>query len=232
MIGDRHLAPLDLARGGRTHDVHRQKALAAPTAYTFNDVTSLALWYRSPGTVSIESVGTPKAEMFYWVTIMFSQTLGTALGDWTADTIGLGYVGGIASAARRDRKSGGPGHSLQTLAIAADGCALASGRFLSLSTATKIRPRDGLRIREKSSHTAGERPHALATQPTATEQTSQTAIANMKSHPEEYKGCLWPAFGFYPHAAREMLYAIYIKSSCKCCCATLSQSIAVSLSTA
>jgi uncharacterized membrane-anchored protein len=45
------------------------------------------------GTVSVESVGSPRAEMFYWVTIMFSQTLGTALGDWTADTAGLGYTG-------------------------------------------------------------------------------------------------------------------------------------------
>lgn len=56
---------------------------------------SLFVWYRAMGTVSVASVHTPKAEMFYWVTIMFSQTLGTALGDWTADTIGLGYVGGI-----------------------------------------------------------------------------------------------------------------------------------------
>jgi len=56
---------------------------------------SLFVWHRVMGTVSIASINTPKAEMFYWVTIMFSQTLGTALGDWTADTIGLGYVGGI-----------------------------------------------------------------------------------------------------------------------------------------
>nr|WP_315595121.1 hypothetical protein [uncultured Cupriavidus sp.] len=56
---------------------------------------SLFIWHRSMGTVSIASIHTPKAEIFYWVTIMFSQTLGTALGDWTADTIGLGYVGGI-----------------------------------------------------------------------------------------------------------------------------------------
>lgn len=56
---------------------------------------SLFAWHRAMGTVSVASVHTPKAEMFYWVTIMFSQTLGTALGDWTADTIGLGYVGGI-----------------------------------------------------------------------------------------------------------------------------------------
>lgn len=57
-------------------------------------LASLAIWYRSLGTVSVATVGSPKAEMFYWVTIMFSQTLGTALGDWTADTAGLGYVGG------------------------------------------------------------------------------------------------------------------------------------------
>ena len=44
----------------------------------------------------VDTVSTPKAEMFYWVTIMFSQTLGTALGDWTADTAGLGYVGAAA----------------------------------------------------------------------------------------------------------------------------------------
>jgi uncharacterized membrane-anchored protein len=58
-------------------------------------LTSLALWYRVLGTVSVETVGTPKAEGFYWATIMFSQTLGTALGDWTADTAGLGYEGGV-----------------------------------------------------------------------------------------------------------------------------------------
>lgn len=57
-------------------------------------MASLAIWYRSVGTVSVDTVSSPKAEMFYWVTIMFSQTLGTALGDWTADTAGLGYVGG------------------------------------------------------------------------------------------------------------------------------------------
>lgn len=54
---------------------------------------SLFIWFRTLGTVSINTVSTPKAEMFYWVTIMLSQTLGTALGDWTADTAGLGYVG-------------------------------------------------------------------------------------------------------------------------------------------
>jgi uncharacterized membrane-anchored protein len=57
-------------------------------------MASLAIWYRSLGSVSVDTVSSPKEEMFYWVTIMFSQTLGTALGDWTADTAGLGYRGG------------------------------------------------------------------------------------------------------------------------------------------
>ena len=55
--------------------------------------TSLFTWHRSLGTIDVESVATPRSESFYWVTIMFSQTLGTALGDWTADTTGLGYRG-------------------------------------------------------------------------------------------------------------------------------------------
>ncbi|CAD6558496.1 hypothetical protein ACFQ3P_31960 [Paraburkholderia sabiae] len=55
--------------------------------------TSLFVWYRTMGSVSVATVSSAKAEMFYWVTIMFSQTLGTALGDWTADTAGLGYAG-------------------------------------------------------------------------------------------------------------------------------------------
>lgn len=54
---------------------------------------SLFAWHRTLGSVSVSSVSSPRAEMFYWVTIMFSQTLGTALGDWTADTAGLGYGG-------------------------------------------------------------------------------------------------------------------------------------------
>lgn len=57
-------------------------------------MASLAIWYKTLGSVSVNTVSSPKAEMFYWVTIMFSQTLGTALGDWTADTAGLGYGGG------------------------------------------------------------------------------------------------------------------------------------------
>jgi uncharacterized membrane-anchored protein len=59
-------------------------------------IASLAVWYRTMGSVSVDTVSSPRAEMFYWVTIMFSQTLGTAVGDWTADTAGLGYTGGAA----------------------------------------------------------------------------------------------------------------------------------------
>jgi uncharacterized membrane-anchored protein len=54
---------------------------------------SFFLWHRTLGSVSVSAVRSRKEEVFYWVTIMFSQTLGTALGDWTADTAGLGYVG-------------------------------------------------------------------------------------------------------------------------------------------
>ncbi len=54
---------------------------------------TLFLWHRTLGSISVETVSSPKAEMFYWVTIMFSQTLGTALGDWTADSAGMGYIG-------------------------------------------------------------------------------------------------------------------------------------------
>lgn len=57
-------------------------------------MASLLLWHRILGSVAVDTVSSPKAEIFYWVTIMFSQTLGTALGDWTADTAGLGYAGG------------------------------------------------------------------------------------------------------------------------------------------
>jgi uncharacterized membrane-anchored protein len=55
---------------------------------------SLLVWHRTLGSVSVDTVASPRAELFYWTTIMFSQTLGTALGDWTADTAGLGYTGG------------------------------------------------------------------------------------------------------------------------------------------
>lgn len=57
-------------------------------------MASLFIWYRTLGSISVDTVSSPKSEMFYWITIMFSQTLGTALGDWTADTAGLGYSGG------------------------------------------------------------------------------------------------------------------------------------------
>src|SRR3954471_6875367 len=56
-------------------------------------VASLIVWFRTLGSVAVDTVSSPKAEAFYWLTIMFSQTLGTALGDWTADSAGLGYVG-------------------------------------------------------------------------------------------------------------------------------------------
>jgi uncharacterized membrane-anchored protein len=57
-------------------------------------MASLLIWYRALGSVAVNTVSSPKSEVYYWVTIMFSQTLGTALGDWTADTAGLGYSGG------------------------------------------------------------------------------------------------------------------------------------------
>jgi uncharacterized membrane-anchored protein len=56
-------------------------------------IGSLLAWHRTLGTVAVDSVRSSRSEVFYWVTIMFSQTLGTALGDWTADTAGLGYLG-------------------------------------------------------------------------------------------------------------------------------------------
>jgi uncharacterized membrane-anchored protein len=54
----------------------------------------LGLWYWSQGSISVQTVNTRKVEAFYWAAITFSQTLGTALGDWMADTTGLGYEGG------------------------------------------------------------------------------------------------------------------------------------------
>lgn len=59
-------------------------------------IASLLIWQWSTGSISIETVSTPKIEIFYWVTIMFSQTLGTALGDWVADTNKMGYLGAAA----------------------------------------------------------------------------------------------------------------------------------------
>ncbi len=54
----------------------------------------LGLWYLAQGTIAVTTVSTPGVEIFYWAAITFSQTLGTALGDWAADTGGLGYEGG------------------------------------------------------------------------------------------------------------------------------------------
>jgi uncharacterized membrane-anchored protein len=59
-------------------------------------LATLGLWYWSLGSISVNTVSTPKAEAFYWTAITFSQTLGTALGDWMADSTGLGYEGGAA----------------------------------------------------------------------------------------------------------------------------------------
>ncbi len=60
----------------------------------FSVVLTLLLWKRTLGIVGVEMVRTPQAEGYYWATILFSQTLGTALGDWMADTGGLGHEGG------------------------------------------------------------------------------------------------------------------------------------------
>ena len=60
----------------------------------FSLMAVLGLWYWSLGTISVDTVNTPKAETFYWAAITLSQTLGTALGDWMADSTGLGYEGG------------------------------------------------------------------------------------------------------------------------------------------
>ncbi|MEG0344831.1 MAG: hypothetical protein RR633_21805 [Acinetobacter sp.] len=57
---------------------------------------SLFIWHKSEGSISPHVVNQPRVELFYWLTLTFSQTLGTALGDWSADTAGLGYSGGIA----------------------------------------------------------------------------------------------------------------------------------------
>ena len=59
-------------------------------------LATLWLWKRSTGSIAVASITQPRSEFFYWLTITFSQTLGTALGDWAADTQGLGYGCGIA----------------------------------------------------------------------------------------------------------------------------------------
>jgi uncharacterized membrane-anchored protein len=57
-------------------------------------MAALGVWYWSAGSISVDTVASPRIEMFYWSAILFSQTLGTALGDWVADTTGLGYERG------------------------------------------------------------------------------------------------------------------------------------------
>jgi uncharacterized membrane-anchored protein len=57
-------------------------------------MAALGVWYWATGSVSVQTITSPKVEMFYWGAILFSQTLGTALGDWMADSTGLGYEGG------------------------------------------------------------------------------------------------------------------------------------------
>lgn len=59
-------------------------------------IACLFAWHKTLGRIDVASVQTPKAEFYYWLTIMLSQTLGTALGDWTSDTAGLGYLGAAA----------------------------------------------------------------------------------------------------------------------------------------
>ena len=59
-------------------------------------IGSLVIWKWAMGSISIADISSPRSEFFYWVTITFSQTLGTALGDWTADTVDLGYLGAAA----------------------------------------------------------------------------------------------------------------------------------------
>jgi uncharacterized membrane-anchored protein len=59
-------------------------------------IATLVFWHLALGSVAINDIRSRKAEIFYWVTILFSQTLGTALGDWMADTSGLGYLGAAA----------------------------------------------------------------------------------------------------------------------------------------
>ena len=66
------------------------------TILFFCVIASLLIWRWATGSISIETVSTPEVEIFYWVTIMFSQTLGTALGDWVADTNEMGYLGAAA----------------------------------------------------------------------------------------------------------------------------------------
>ena len=71
-------------------------------------LTSLLVWRWREGTISVNTVATPRVEAFYWTAILFSQTLGTALGDWMADTNGLGFESAalVFGAALADPRSG------------------------------------------------------------------------------------------------------------------------------
>jgi uncharacterized membrane-anchored protein len=82
----------------RTLHVDQSTAYALGSTALFACVlATLLLWWRTLGTVSVASVSEPRAEWFYWITITFSQTLGTALGDWTADSFGDATVMGLES---------------------------------------------------------------------------------------------------------------------------------------
>ena len=68
---------------------------AGGSTVLFASVTAvLGVWYMTEKTISVDTVNTPRVEIFYWLAITFSQTLGTALGDWMADDTGLGFLGG------------------------------------------------------------------------------------------------------------------------------------------
>lgn len=70
--------------------------LGGTTLLLVSVLVSLAVWFGSEKSVSVDTVNTPRVEAYYWITITLSQTLGTALGDWMADNTGLGYLGGAA----------------------------------------------------------------------------------------------------------------------------------------
>ena len=57
-------------------------------------MASLGAWYWRTASIAVDTVVSPRSEAFYWTAILFSQTLGTALGDWMADSNGLGYERG------------------------------------------------------------------------------------------------------------------------------------------
>ena len=103
-------------------------------------LATLGLWYASLGSISVNTVSTPKVEMFYWAAITFSQTLGTALGDWMADSTGLGYEGGavvfgvalavVAGANVREARAVlPPGNAVQQWDKIAEDTVVGSGAF-------------------------------------------------------------------------------------------------------